>query len=37
MMILAFPILAQEKAVIFGTVNDAGGKAIEYANVAVMG
>lgn len=34
---MAFTVFAQEKAVIFGTVKDEGGNAIEYANLAVSG
>ncbi len=39
-LILGLSVLfsfSQEKAVVFGTVKDEGGKAVEYANVAVTG
>jgi hypothetical protein len=36
-LLLSVPVLAQEKAVIYGTVKDEGNKPIEYANVAVLG
>ena len=34
---MVFPVYAQEKAIVFGTVKDEQGLAVEYANVAVMG
>ncbi len=34
---MVFTVFAQEKAIIFGTVKDEGGNAIEYANLAVSG
>jgi hypothetical protein len=34
---LAIPAFAQEKAIIYGTVNDEANRPIEYANVAVLG
>ena len=34
---MVFPVYAQEKAIVFGTVKDEQGLTVEYANVAVMG
>ena len=36
-LLFAIPVLAQDKAIIYGTVKNEANRPIEYANVAVMG